>query len=55
MPLSIHFRRLLWQRRVDAARVWQEATRKDAAEHCEAVRRILAEAPQVPDPVRGVR
>jgi len=55
MPLSIPFRRLLWQRRTDAARVWQEATRREAAEHSEAVRRILAEASQIPDPVRGER
>ena len=56
MPHSIPaLRRLLWQRRVDAARIWQEATRQDAAEHDEAVRRILAAAPQIPDPVRGDR
>jgi hypothetical protein len=54
MPNSIPaLRRLLWQRRVDAARVWQEATRADAAEHDEAVRRILDQAPQIPDPVRA--
>ena len=47
------FRRLLWQRRVDAARVWQEATRREAAEHSEAVRRILQQASQTPDPVRS--
>jgi hypothetical protein len=54
MPNSIPaLRRLLWQRRVDAARVWQEATRRDAAEHSEAVRRILAQGAQIPDPVRA--
>lgn len=45
-------RRLLWQRRIDAARVWQEATRREAAEHDQAVRRILEQAPQIPDPAR---
>jgi len=55
MPLSIPFRRLLWQRRADVDRIWQEATRRDAVEHSEAVRRILAEASQIPDPVRGER
>ena len=54
MPNSIPaLRRLLWQRRVDAARVWQEATRRDAAEHSEAVRRILDRAPETRDPVRA--
>ena len=56
MPHSIPaLRRLLWQRRVDAARVWQEATRRDAAEHSAAVRRILEQSPHTPDPVRGDR
>lgn len=55
MPLSIPLRWLLWQRRVDSARAWQEATRADAAEHSEAVRRILAQAPETPDSTRDGR
>jgi hypothetical protein len=34
-------RRLLWWRRVQAARAWRDAEREQAALHSEAIRRIL--------------
>jgi hypothetical protein len=34
-------RKLMWRRRLRAARDWQEAQRQQAAEHSAAVRRIL--------------
>jgi hypothetical protein len=34
-------RRLLWWRRAQAARAWQDAEREQAALHNEAIRRIL--------------
>lgn len=37
-------RRLFWRRRLREARVWQEAERRQAAEHSAAVRRILDHA-----------
>jgi hypothetical protein len=33
-------RRLIWRRRVDAARAWQEAARRQRAEHDAAVARL---------------
>ena len=41
-------RRLLWRRRVRAARVWCDAERTQAAAHSEAVRRILNQATALP-------
>ncbi|PWK47657.1 hypothetical protein [Actinoplanes xinjiangensis] len=37
-------RRVMWRRRLRAARAWQEAARRQAAEHNAAVRRILGQA-----------
>ena len=34
-------RRLLWRRRVQAGRAWQDAERRAAAQRSEAIRRIL--------------
>jgi hypothetical protein len=36
-------RKLMWRRRLQAARAWQEAERHQAAEHSAAVRRILGQ------------
>ncbi|MBB3101205.1 hypothetical protein FHR83_008933 [Actinoplanes campanulatus] len=44
MMLTKVWRHLRW-RRVKAARVWRDAERIQAAEHAEAVRRILAAGP----------
>jgi hypothetical protein len=41
-------RHVLYRRRVNEARAWSDAERRDAAEHSEAVRRILAQ--DLPDP-----
>jgi len=38
---AVLLRRFARRRRVSAARVWQEAARRDAAAHSDAVRRIL--------------
>jgi hypothetical protein len=43
--------RLIHRRRLREARAWQSAQRQQAAEHNEAIRRILA-APDVRDPWR---
>jgi hypothetical protein len=37
-------RLLMWRRRVQVARAWQEAERRQAAERSAAVRRILDQA-----------
>jgi hypothetical protein len=37
-------RRVMWRRRLRAARAWQEAAGRQAAEHNAAVRRILDQA-----------
>jgi hypothetical protein len=42
--LAEAMRKLMWRRRVRAARIWQEAARSQAAEHSAAVRRILDQA-----------
>jgi hypothetical protein len=34
-------RRIAWWRRINKARAWQEAARREAAAHNEAVRRII--------------
>lgn len=41
-------RHMLYRRRVEAARAWSDAERREAAERNAAVRRILDQA--VPDP-----
>jgi hypothetical protein len=38
-PIAL-LRRWAWRRRVEAARVWQDAARREAAEHSAAIRRI---------------
>lgn len=48
-------RRLLWRRRVAAARAWRDAERRQAAEQSAAVRRILDQAARLPMPRRGWR
>jgi hypothetical protein len=48
MMLAEAIRYLLYRRRVSDARAWSDAERRDAAEHSEAVRRILAQ--DLPDP-----
>jgi hypothetical protein len=42
--LAVSMRKLRWRRRMRAARAWQEAQRRQAAEHNAAVRRILDQA-----------
>lgn len=46
IPLSLK-RRLLWRRRVAAARAWQQAERQRAAAQDEAIGRILGLAAEV--------
>lgn len=41
---------LVWRDSVAAAKAWRDAERQQAAEHSEAVRRILEMAPNTPDP-----
>jgi hypothetical protein len=43
LPVRL-LRRLLWRRRVAAALTWQRAARVQAAEHDEAIRRILEQS-----------
>jgi hypothetical protein len=40
LPVRL-LRQLLWRRRVAAALAWQRAARAQAAEHDDAIRRIL--------------
>jgi hypothetical protein len=41
--LAESMRKLMWRRRLRAARAWQEAERQQAVEHSAAVRRILGQ------------
>jgi hypothetical protein len=42
--------RIIHRRRLEAARIWQNAAREQAARHNDAVRRILDEAEARRDP-----
>lgn len=55
MLIPAPVRRLLWRRRIAEARAWQTAARAEAAQHNAAIRRILDQAAQMPDPIRGRR
>lgn len=52
MPLNQQaIRRLLWRRRVNAARAWQNAARAEWAAHQAAKQRIIEQAPPSPQAV----